>query len=251
MKLALYHELVPWYRLLDPLEDHRDEAPFFAAGFCRAVAPAPRTMLELGAGAGNNAYYLKQAFQCTLTDLSEAMLGLSRDINPECEHIVGDMRSLRLGRVFDAVLIHDAIVYMLTEPDLRAAAETAFLHTRPGGAAIFAPDCLRESFDGSEEHTDVHEGDDGRRALRCLEWMWDPDPSDSTYTVDYAFLLRDRGLPVQALHDVHVEGIFTRATWLRVLGDVGFHVDELERDLGEAEALDIYTSTVFVGRRPA
>ena len=26
MKLALYNELVPWYRLLDPTEEHRNEA---------------------------------------------------------------------------------------------------------------------------------------------------------------------------------------------------------------------------------
>ena len=43
MKLALYDELVPWYRLLDPLADHEDEATLFAAGFRRAVVPEPRT----------------------------------------------------------------------------------------------------------------------------------------------------------------------------------------------------------------
>jgi len=35
------------------------------------------------------------------------MLELSRTINPELEHLVGDMRTIRLGRTFDAVLIHD------------------------------------------------------------------------------------------------------------------------------------------------
>lgn len=250
MKLALYHELVPWYRLLDPVDDHQDEAADFEAGFRSVVEPAPRTMLELGAGAGNNAFFLKRAFQCTLTDLSEPMLGLSRDINPECEHILGDMRTLRLGRTFDAVLVHDAIVYMLTEADLRAAVQTAFLHTRPGGAALFAPDCLRDANTIGIEHSELHRGNDGQRALRCLEWTWDPDPTDSTYTVEYAFLLRDGTSPIQAVHDVHIEGLFDRDTWLRILTDAGYRVQDLERPLPHVENPSIYTDQIFLCRRP-
>jgi hypothetical protein len=36
-------------------------------------------------------------------------------------------------------------------------------------------------------------GQDGRdgRGLRYLEWTWDPDSTDDTYIVDYAFLLRE------------------------------------------------------------
>ena len=40
-------------------------------------------------------------------------------------HHVGDLRSVRLGETFDAVLVHDAIDYMTTEVELRAAFETA------------------------------------------------------------------------------------------------------------------------------
>ena len=47
----------------------------------------------------------------------------------------GDLRTLRLGRSFDAVLVHDAVMYMTSERDLRSMAVTAFQHTRPGGAA--------------------------------------------------------------------------------------------------------------------
>ena len=27
--------------------------------------------------------------------------------------------------------------------------------------------------------------------MRYLAWSWDPDPQDTTYTVDYAYLLRE------------------------------------------------------------
>jgi trans-aconitate methyltransferase len=46
----------------------------------------------------------------TPVDLSTEMLAISRTLNPECEHIAGDMRTSRLERRFDAVFIHDAIM---------------------------------------------------------------------------------------------------------------------------------------------
>src|SRR5581483_227708 len=129
MEPLLYGELVSWYRLVDPPRDHLDEAIVFRQAFERVVTPRPETLLELGSGAGHNALHLKEHFRCTLSDVSEPMLGLSRELNPTCEHVLGDMRTLRLNRTFDAVLVHDAIAYMTTRDDLRAALTTAFLHT--------------------------------------------------------------------------------------------------------------------------
>ena len=170
------------------------------------------------------------------------MLALSRELNPECEHYLGDMRSLRLNRTFDAVLVHDAVVYMTTEDDLLAALETAFVHTRPGGAAIVAPDHVRETF---RDSTVLIEGDDAARSLRCVEWTWDPDPADSTCTVEYAFLLRD-GIRMQAVHDRHVEGLFTEETWRRLLRTAGFAVDTIARPIGNGAE-----DRVFLCRRRA
>lgn len=243
--MQLYGDLTPWYRLLDPYEDHDEEAVCYHSAFARGIAGDRRTLLELGAGAGNTAYHLKPYFQCTLTDISEPMLDLSRNLNPECEHIAGDMRTLRLGRTFDAVLVHDAIVYMLTEADLRAAIETTFVHTRPGGAAIIAPDCTRETF---VEQSQLYEEEDNGQSLRCVEWMWDPDPSDDTYTVDYAFLLREAG-EMKAVHDRHVEGLFSLDTWHRLLTDAGFQVQTFKRPIDDADVFDAYADEVFLCTR--
>jgi SAM-dependent methyltransferase len=243
MQPLLYKELVPWYRLVDPPADHADEAAAYQAALERGASPRPETLLELGAGAGHNAVHLKRRFRCTLTDLSAEMQSLSRELNPECEHLLGDMRTLRLGRTFDAVLVHDAVCYMTSEADLLAAIRTAFEHTRPGGAAVFAPDCTRETFrEGSLQFG--HE--EGGRALRALQWDWDPDPADDTYTVEFAFLLRE-GMSVKAVHDRHVEGLFSRATWMRLLTGAGYQVELTDRPLDEEGATD----QVFLCRRPA
>jgi hypothetical protein len=167
------------------------------------------------------------------------MLALSREQNPECDHVAGDMRSLRLGRVFDCVLIHDAIMYMTSPADLAAAVETAFVHTRPGGAALFAPDYVRERF---SEGTELLEADEGARSMRCLEWHWDPDPADDTYRVEYALLVRE-GDKLTAAHDTHVEGLFGEKTWLALLAKVGYEVNVIERPLDDRQTDRVFICT--------
>jgi SAM-dependent methyltransferase len=215
----LYGELASWFHLLSSPPDYADEADFARNLLAEAGTAPPRTVLELGSGGGNNASHLKAHFQLTLVDLSPGMLELSRDLNPECEHIVGDMKTVRLGRVFDAVFVHDAIMYMTTEGDLRRAVDTACVHCKPGGVAVFMPDVVRETF----VSLTTHGGHDGEgRGIRYIEWTFDVDPSDSVYTVDFAYLLREGNNPLRVVHDHHVFGIFSREVWLSLLRDAGF-----------------------------
>ena len=240
----IYTDLADWYQLLTAPDDYVEEAAFYWGLIVDAADAPPRTLLELGAGSGNMATHYKQHVQATLTDLSPRMLEWSERQNPECEHVAGDMRTLRLNRVFDAVFVHDAVCYLTTEADLRQAIQTAFLHCRPGGVAIFAPDHVRDVFAPSTD-SGGHDGEG--RGLRYLEWTRDPDPLDSTYTVDYAYLLQEDGQPTRCAYDHHVHGLFSRATWLGLLEEVGFYprvrlLEHSEVPLGSVE--------VFVALKP-
>jgi ubiquinone/menaquinone biosynthesis C-methylase UbiE len=235
----LYGELASWFHLLSWPADYTEEAEFARSLLASPNSPPSPTLLELGSGGGNNASHLKAHFKTTLTDVSEGMLDLSRNLNPECEHLRGDMKSLRLGRVFDAVFIHDAIMYMTKEADLRSALETARVHCKEGGIALFMPDVIRETFVSLTTHGG-HDGTAGDgRSIRYIEWTFDPDPSDTTYTVDFAYLLRDGRGPVRVVQDTHVFGIFPRDTWLRLLNDAGFD---------GRSVTDPWGREVFVGR---
>ncbi len=240
----LYDELASWWPLMSSPDDYVEEAAFIAQQLSAAGDQPCTTVLELGSGGGNNASHLKARFSMTLVDPSPGMLAVSRRLNPECEHHEGDMRDVRLGRRFDGVLIHDAICYMTNEADLRRAIETAFVHCRDGGAALFIPDYVRETFRTSSDHGGH---DDAQRGLRYVEWAWDPDPNDTTYTVDYAYLLRERDGAVRVEHDRHIEGLFARDTWLRILADVGFKARVVPFDHPEVEP---GSYELFVAEKP-
>ena len=172
------------------------------------------------------------------------MLALSRRLNPECDHVEGDMRTIRLGRVFDAVLVHDAVVYMSTRTDLEGAIATAFAHTAPGGVALFQPDFVSETF---EPGTETGGSDAGARALRYLEWRWAPDSQDDRYVTDMAYVLRDEGGAVEVVHDRHVMGLFSRALWLSLIEAAGFGPLAVSHPGGSGSAPG---HVVFLGLKP-
>ena len=252
--MRLYRELAEWWPLLDDPADYAEEAGVYGDLLAAACDAPIESLLELGCGGGNSASHLKRRFRrLLLTDVSPDMLAVTRALNPECEHRLGDMRTLRLGRTFDAVFVHDAVCYMTNEADLRRAMETAWLHCGPGGAVLFAPDYVRENFrvgataGGCDERQAAGRAGACARGLRYLEWVWDPDPRDTEYTVDYAFLLRERDGSVRAVQDRHVEGLFARDRWLDLLAGVGFEARSVPLVLSDVEP---GRHEMFVGRRP-
>jgi len=241
--MRMYSELARWFHLLTHPSDYEEEAALVVRLVEAAIEGEAETLLELGSGGGNNASHLKRHFRCTLTDVSQDMLDLSTTINPECEHVQGDMRALRLEREFDVVFVHDAVMYMTTEDDLGAAIETAATHVRPGGVVVLMPDTTRERLQ-PETRSGGHDGEDGR-SLRYLEWTVDPDPADTTYQVDFAILLREPRKPLRIEHDHHVFGVFPDGTWRRLIAESGLELAEVAADDPGAGG-----SVVFVARRP-
>ena len=235
--MRFYQELAEWWPLFSPPVHYAEEVDDFLRRLA-PLPPGPKTLLELGSGGGSFASHLKPHFTLTLTDISEGMLAESRAVNPEAEHIAGDMRTLRLNRQFDYVLVHDAVCYMTELRDLQAAIETAAVHCRPGGTVIVLPDYVKETFTSGADNGG-EDSPDGR-GFRYLEWRWDPDANDSTYIVDYAFLLRETNGDVRVVHDRHVEGLFPRATWMKLFEAAG---------LLAASDLDEWGRDVFVARK--
>jgi SAM-dependent methyltransferase len=255
----LYRDLAAWWPLISPPDAYTAEAAYLDAVL--AAAPGPvRSVLDLGSGGGNVAAHLKAGRSMTLVDLSAEMLAVSGQLNPDCEHRQGDMRTIRLGRAFDAVLVHDAVDYMTTEADLAAVIETALVHCRPGGIGVFVPDHTAESFQAGGGHGGSSDPD-GRQAS-FEEWTSDPDPGDSWIQSEYEFTLRSADGSVQVVRESHRLGAFGWKTWLRLLRDAGFDTEAggvVEAGLPDADeaagrggaAVRRRPRNLFLGRRPA
>lgn len=242
---SLYRELADWWPILSLPEEYEEEARFYRDAILSAASPAlPKTLLELGSGGGNNASHLKNQFEMTLVDLSPDMLKVSKELNPECEHSQGDMRTVRLGREFDAVFIHDAIDYMRSANDLFQAIETAYNHCKTGGVALFAPDHTRETFKTSTGHGGH---DIGSRGLRYLEWTGDPEDGGTTYQTYMVYLLREAKGEVRSIVDCHICGLFSQDEWLGLIEKAGFSGQILPFEHSEIE--DGFAH-VFLGIKP-
>lgn len=240
----LYRDLADWWPVLSAPQDYAEEAEFYRSVIMSEAKALPKTMLELGCGGGNNASHLKQHFKMTLVDLAPGMVEVSRRLNPECEHFLGDMREVRLGRQFDAVFIHDAIGYMTTEADLRKAVDTAYEHCRPQGIALFAPDFTSEIFISRTSHGGH---DAGSRSMRYLEWDHGAEPGSTIAVSDMVYLLRDENGQVRCVHDRHTTGLFGREVWMKVISDAGFTPKSFPFAHSEFEG---FATDVFVGLKP-
>ncbi len=214
----LYHELAQWWPVISPVEEYAEDSAIIRAALSTAAATVGE-VLDLGSGGGHVAAHLARDFELTLVDASPQMLALSRRLNPGCRHVEADMRTLRLGEEFGAVLVHDAVDYMTSVGDLRAVITTAFVHCRPGGVAVFVPDHVADTF---RPRRATGGGSDraGRRA-EFRERTWDPDPTDDWVQAEYEFLLRSGG-DVRVVRETHRLGAFSRATWFRLLAEAGF-----------------------------
>jgi SAM-dependent methyltransferase len=241
---SLYAELAGWWPVISPPVEYSDDGAVITAIFASAARPV-RSVLDLGSGGGHVALHVRDDRAMTLVDLSAAMLEVSKRLNPDCEHIAGDMRTIRLGRQFDAVLVHDAIDYVTSQDDLRRVIRTAFVHCRPGGLAIFAPDHTAETFRAGTGGGGGHDGTGRQASFR--ERTSDPDPDDDWVLAEYEFTLRDADGTVQVVPEAHRLGSFRRDTWLALLAAAGFAAEVrpgTRAGNGAASA-----KVVFVGRR--
>ncbi|MFP5397744.1 MAG: class I SAM-dependent methyltransferase [Gammaproteobacteria bacterium] len=212
-------------------------------GLVRRHARRPtRTLLDIGCGGGKNVLNLARHFEVTGVDLSPAMLAQAKALNPGCRFVEGDIRTFRLGRRFDAVLMDDAISHMSSRADFVAALRTAHAHLEPGGVMVATLDVTTETFrqNRTTTTTAAREGID----VVFVENVYDPDPADEHYETTVLYLIRDHGrLLIET--DRWTMGIFALDAWRRVLHETGFEVHDSSYVVDE----DAYT--VFACIKPA
>ena len=239
-RVNLYSELARWWPLLSPQSDYESEGVFYGALFANSLDRF-ESLLELGCGSGFLVSHFPNGLRKVLVDQSPEMLEQCAQANPGAELIQADLRTLDLDEQFDAVLIHDALMYMTSKEDLTQAVRSAARHCRPGGVVLLLPDVVRERF---VEGNTLLAGRDGEQtAVRLMEWHWDPDLQDDTFQVEFSLLVRESG-GVESFHESHTMGLFSEAVWRDIVSNSGLVLEPVEvlpgLDVGE----------VFLARKP-
>ncbi len=227
----LYSDLAWAWPLLSQAEDYSREAEVFARHIRQRARIPVRTLLHLGCGGGELDLTFKKYFNVSGVDVSQPMLDLAGQLNPEVDYFLGDMRTVRLGRTFDAVVIADSINYMLGEEDLRSALQTAFAHLAPGGVFCTYVAVNSQNFRQNDTRVSDHSGEG--MEITFIENRFDPDPQDTTYENTFVYLIRrqqNQG-QLEIETDRHLGGLFNLDTWSHCLAETGFEVHQTR--LGE------------------
>ncbi len=145
--MTVFREYADYYDLLYADKNYGAEADYLDR-LIRQNRPDAETVLNLGCGTGNHDFHLAaRGYRITGVDLSGDNIALAKmkragDAGSarSPEFMTGDIREIRLNRLFDAVLsVFHVMSYLHTNDDLQAAFVTAGEHLAPGGVFIF--DC--------------------------------------------------------------------------------------------------------------
>jgi SAM-dependent methyltransferase len=216
----------PW--LYDLVFSDGDAIPDMCrAAFARYLSASPKSVLDIGCGTGRHLEGLRQTVaECWGVDLQPSNVAYARWARPALVIHRGDMRTVRLGRTFDAVTCFgNALSYALTDAELRRTVETFAAHTHAGSLLMvdvlnarcyLDNDGFRERIEGAVDTPEftarslsVHSLDRAaRRLTRTRTWHIEGEPDVEDYAVyrllypeELRPLLEAGGFQVLALYD--------------------------------------------------
>jgi len=227
--------------------DYEEEVLTYVDLIQRTATEPPRTLLHFGSGAGGHDWIFKRHFSVTGVDISLGMLNKARITHPDIEYLEGDMRTLRLNREFDAVVIPDSIDYMASREDLQQAIQTAVCHLKTGGVLLVVGK-TEEIF---QNNNFAYTGDRDGIHVTLLENNYINPFCPNTYEATFVYLIRQKGELV--IHtEQQVLGLFPQAIWDEVFMNAGITMQKANMDglydsylLNDGE----YPLIIFVGQK--
>ncbi len=239
----MYDDFAHLWPLISHHSDYEMEARYWRDALLAELGNRRLSILEFGVGGGNNLHHIlypgcdgimsddaacngahmgtdRPSHDAVVVDPSSKMLANCKLLNPSVEQHIGDMRTARLDRKFDAVLIHDAVCYLLSEDDIIATLDTARAHIRDGGVLIMAPDWYTETYPGTRLDAGIRR--DVSPEFASIEYDHDPDPDDTTLESVFIYIIKNDDGSVRVEEDRHITGIFSIHTWLALMERAGF-----------------------------
>ena len=239
----MYDDFAHLWPLISHHSDYEAEARYWRDALTSELGQGRFNILELGVGGGNNLHHIlypecdgrasadaacngghmkrdRPAHDAVVVDPSKKMLLNCKLLNPTVEQHIGNMLNVRLNKKFDAVLIHDAVCYLMSEDDITATIATARAHLRDGGILVMAPDWFTETYPGTQLNAGIRR--DVTPEFASIEYDHDPDPSDNTVESVFIYIIKNSDGSVSVEEDRHITGIFSVQTWLGLMEQAGF-----------------------------
>jgi SAM-dependent methyltransferase len=120
-------------------KDYAAEADTIA-GIVHERNPGAETLLDVACGTGKHLEHLRTRFACEGVDLDGGLLAVARERLSDIPLHQGDMRTLALGRRYDAVTcLFSAIGFLRSIDELDATARALAQHLEPGGVLLVEP----------------------------------------------------------------------------------------------------------------
>jgi ubiquinone/menaquinone biosynthesis C-methylase UbiE len=224
-KWKAYTDLAWTEALVYPPAEGIKEIEFFTKLIKENSRINTKTLLHIGCGSGIYDYAFKKHFKVTGVDISEKMLEIAIKRNPEVDYHHGDMRTVKLGKKFDAVILPESIGYMTTAEDLKKAIVTASRHLKPGGVLLVCAN-IKETF---KSNNFVYTGKHGDIEITIFENNYIPIDNDSIYEATIVYLIRNKG-ELETYTDIHILGLFDKKTWRSILTEEGFEIKEKKEE---------------------
>ncbi len=177
-------------------------------------------VLDLAAGTGDVSRQLqkREYRNLSLADQSEGMLRVAKTkLGEEVPTYVTSMRNLNLGTTYDAIIVRQAINYLMHYEGLVDGLRAIHAHLTNGGRFIFnAP-----NFKGDDEYGDKSlEYEHGDYNLKVKE-MNVLDGRVITHT-QHCVLTRKDESEIKKVYDLNKFGLFTKDEFERALHETGF-----------------------------
>jgi SAM-dependent methyltransferase len=233
MGYALPHH----YDALYAFKDYADEAEQLAR-LIRERNPAARSLLDVACGTGRHLELLRIDFEVAGVDLDEGLLAVARERLPLVPLHIGDMRTLDLGRRFDAVTcLFSAIGHLADASELERAIAAMASHLEPGGVLIVEPWLEPHAWVSGRLHLLTVDEPDVKIARVTV-----PSQRNRTSIVDFHYLVATSD-GVETLEERMELELFTTEEQLQAFERAGLEV--------EHDPEGLIGRGLFIGRKPA
>jgi daunosaminyl-N,N-dimethyltransferase/N-dimethyltransferase len=214
----IYGERAGLYDLIYHWLDYSGAAARLAEVLSAEGVPAGGRVLEAACGTGSYVRALAGRYRMTGFDVSEAMLALSREKNPDVPHFRADMANFTVDEPFDALLcLFSSIGYLHGEGALRSGLRCFARALRPGGVLVIEPWIARETFREGHVHLDTYASDDVKIARASHSSL-----RGELAVVDFHWVVARTGRGVEHFTESHHLWFCPRGTMTAALADAGF-----------------------------